>query len=335
MSLRDLCVDEWLGRRNNYAIIIDARSPREFEYSHIKDAINLYALSDKQYQEIGIIYKHDRAYAKALGASYICANLQDIIKQVYKLCKVGSLLGIYCAKGGMRSNSIGVVLSMIGYRVERLGGGYKAYRTQVLSSLNKPCSTKFITLFGNTGSYKTKLIQALNPSINLEKMANHLGSVFGAIAGAQPSQKCFEDGLFERLLNLKDKVCFIEGESRKIGSLTLPTSIYEAMRSGVNVEITASLHRRIECIMSDYANIDDKFFYECMNKISPFISRDAKDDANAAFERGDIAKVCEILLIKYYDKVYKKPSRVDVRICSDDFKTALDELNDIRSMLVK
>ena len=78
---------------------------------------------------------------------------------------------------------------MIGYRIYRLNGGYKAYRNHVLEFLERPLSTKFITLFGNTGCYKSKLIRALSPSIDLEAMANHLGSVFGAINGAQPSQK--------------------------------------------------------------------------------------------------------------------------------------------------
>ena len=91
---------------------------------------------------------------------------------------MGSAIGIYCAKGGLRSSSVGFVLSMIGYRVFRLNGGYKAYRNHVLEFLERPLSTKFITLFGNTGCYKSKLIRALSPSIDLEAMANHLGSVF-------------------------------------------------------------------------------------------------------------------------------------------------------------
>ena len=82
--------------------------------------------------------------------------------------------------------------------------------------------------------------------------------------------------------------------------------------------------------MSDYERVDSAFFYECMRKISPFISCEASEDAVRAFELGDTAKVAEILLVKYYDKVYKKPARIDVSVSSDDFEAAIARLNEIR-----
>ena len=331
MALFELDIEKWLEKRGEFEVLIDARSPHEYAYSHIKDALNLYALDDAEHKEVGTIYKSDRALAKSLGAKYICKNLQNIIDEVYKRAKVGSAVGIYCAKGGLRSSSVAYVLSMIGYRIYRLNGGYKAYRNHVLEFLERPLSTKFITLFGNTGCYKSKLIRALSPSIDLEAMANHLGSVFGAINGAQPSQKSFEDALFEKLITLKDQICFIEGESRRIGSLTLPKSLYEAMRCGICVEVSASLENRISCITSDYKSVDKAFFDECIKKISPFIDKEARDEAVAKFNENDIAKVAEILLTKYYDKVYKKNEKIDVFVSSDDFEEAVKKLNLIRA----
>ncbi|MGG7048164.1 MULTISPECIES: tRNA 2-selenouridine(34) synthase MnmH [unclassified Campylobacter] len=327
--LIELEISDWLKTRSEFDLLIDARSPNEFLYSNIASAKNFYALNDAQHKETGTLYKENRASAKVLGATYISQNIATHLQQIAQISRVGSMVGIYCARGGMRSSSIAHVLDMIGYRVVRLVGGYKAYREHVLRELNAPCDINFITLFGNTGSYKTKLIERLEPSINLEKMANHLGSVFGAIGGAQPSQKAFEDELFEKILSLKEqavKTCFIEGESRRIGALTLPASIYEAMRNGVNIQIIASMPKRVECTMKDYAKIDDSFFYECMRKITPFISSQVKSDAINAYEDGNIAKVCEILLEKYYDKVYKKQQRIDHTICSDDLETAVNEL---------
>ena len=52
--------------------------------------------------------------------------------------------------------------------------------------------------------------------------------------------------------------------------------------------------------------MDKVFFDECIKKISPFIDKEARDEAVAKFNENDIAKVAEILLTKYYDKVYKK-----------------------------
>lgn len=326
----DLEISSWLKLRDECELIIDARSPREYAYSHIKGAVNFYALDDTQHEQIGTLYKQNRAKAKVLGASYVCLNLSKHLPQIQELARVGARVGVYCARGGMRSNAIAQVLAMIGYRVLRLSGGYKAYRSFVQSYLNSPLKTRFITLFGNTGSRKTKLIKALSPSINLEAMAGHLGSVFGAICGVQPSQKAFEDALFERLRQLEGELCFIEGESRRIGSLTLPASLYEAMGQGVGVHIVASMHTRVACTMADYAKVDASFFNSCMTKIAPFIAKEAKEAAQEHFRANRLEKVCEILLEKYYDKVYKKPRKIDFVVNADDFETALSELENIR-----
>lgn len=333
MSLTELEISQWL--KQDYELIIDARSPAEFGYSHIKDAQNFYALSDDEHKEIGTIYKQNKAHAKVLGARYVCKNLDAHLEKIYDKHRVGSLVGVYCARGGMRSYSIASVLGMIGYRVVRLVGGYKEYRNHALNTINKVNQIKFITLFGNTGSFKTKLIESLDESVNLEKLANHLGSVFGSINGVQPSQKAFEDGIFESLLRLKNRVCFIEGESSRIGNLTLPKPLYLAMRDGISVEISASLERRIECIMADYSGVSGEFFHDCMKKITPFILKEARIEAIKAFENGEISRVCEILLTKYYDNVYKKPARVDFSICADDFLKARAELMAIYDDLVR
>ena len=51
----------------------------------------------------------------------------------------------------------------------------------------------------------------------------------------------------------------------------------------------------------------------------------------AKFNENDIAKVAEILLTKYYDKVYKKNENIDVFVNSDDFEEAVKKLNLIRT----
>ncbi|EAH5413071.1 tRNA 2-selenouridine(34) synthase MnmH, partial [Campylobacter coli] len=44
-------------QKENFSLLIDARSPREFLHSHLIGALNFYALNDEEYQEIGTIYK--------------------------------------------------------------------------------------------------------------------------------------------------------------------------------------------------------------------------------------------------------------------------------------
>ncbi|MCR4942339.1 MAG: tRNA 2-selenouridine(34) synthase MnmH [Campylobacter sp.] len=333
--LKELEISQWINERDNFSLLIDARSPREFSNSHIKGAKNFYVLNDDEYELTGTIYKENRAKAKLMGAKFVSQNIAKNLDEIAKISSVGSLVGVYCARGGMRSLSISYVLSMIGYRVVRLVGGYKSYRNFVLDELEKPSGLHFVTLYGYTGSFKTKLIQSLETSIDLEKIANHLGSAFGQINGEQPSQKAFENEIFESLRELKkhSKICFVEGESRKIGNLTIPKLFYEQMRNDTCVWVNASIQSRISCTLQSYENINSDFFYESMKRISPFICKQAKNDAINAYETGNKAKVCEILLINYYDKVYKKQDKIDFEINADDFQTARQKLLEISELV--
>ena len=45
-----------------------------------------------------------------------------------------------------------------------------------------------------------------------------------------------------------------------------------------------------------------------MQKIAPFMKKQFWQEAQEAFLRRDLQKVAEILLVEYYDKVYKKES---------------------------
>jgi tRNA 2-selenouridine synthase len=189
----------------------------------------------------------------------------------------------------------------------------------------------FITLSGNTGCGKSDLLNELNNVIDLEKMANHYGSVFGDVNGAQPTQKEFQNRLTHALLALKpEKKGFVEAESKRIGKIMLPSTLYRQMESGYRIEITAPLEQRVERIMRMYDTMNETFFRERMERISPYISRDDKAASIAAFENGDLAGVSEILLTKYYDKVYKITIKPDISICNDNLSKTLEILRGIQ-----
>lgn len=315
-------------------IIIDARSPREFAYSHIPNAQNFYALNDKEHEEIGTIYKNQsKHHAKVLGASYVCKNASKHLLNLEKSINNGAKIAIYCARGGLRSKSLGTILEQIGYRVWRVENGYKGYRNHVLNHLAKEPKVNFITLFGNTGCGKTRLIKRLSPHIDLEGLANHQGSTFGLIHGTQPTTKTFENNLSSILEKLdNESFCFIEGESRKIGNLTLPKPLYEKMHKGINVQIISSMEHRVKRIVSEYSDISDDFFFTCIKKIKPYIQKSAKEEIIKNYNQNNIDEVAHLLLENYYDKVYKQPKRIDYTIRFDeDIKKSLRELNDISS----
>lgn len=320
---------------DSYDLIIDARSPKEFELSRIPNAKNYYALNDEEHQEIGTMHKVASAFeARVKGAKYVCVNAALHIDSLYPAFKPNAKIAIYCARGGMRSYSLAVILSSIGYRIDRISGGYKSYRNFVLNYLENFEKLSFITLRGLTGCGKSELIQKLPNSIDLEKLSNHYGSVFGAVNGIQPTQKHFENLLVDALMHIDSKKpVFIEGESKRIGKIVVPSRLFEMISSGYEVRINAPLEERLERILNLYENISDNYFYFCMDRISPYIKKSSKDEIIKAYGEKNIKEVVKILLVEYYDTVYKKQERIDLTIDNQNNQNTLEILKNLQKNL--
>lgn len=330
--MQTIPIETFLASFDKYDLIIDARSPCEYGESHIPNARNFYALSDEEHAQVGTIYKQVSPFeARLKGASFVCLNAARHIQELYPAYNPGSKIAIYCARGGMRSSSLGTIFSSIGYPIERVIGGYKSYRTFITGYLDNLPSIHFLTLMGHTGCGKSDLVQELTNVIDLEKMAHHYGSVFGDVNGAQPTQKEFQNRLVHAILGLDlSQGAFVEAESKRIGKIMLPNSLYHQMDAGLRIEITAPLEQRVTRIMRMYDQMDESFFMGRMERISPYISRDDKASSITAFENGDLVRVSEILLTQYYDKVYKVTVKPTITICNDDHAKTVETLKEIQ-----
>ncbi len=333
--LKECDVETFLASREALDLLIDARSPKEFSESCIVGAQNFYALNDAQHQEIGTIYKQrSRNEAKILGARYICENVAAHLQTIAKYYPIGSKIGIYCARGGLRSSSIAIILSHIGYQVYRLEGGYKRYRAYVLTFFEQLPHRRFIVLGGKTGCGKTELLKRLSPSLDIEGFANHLGSSFGAVCGAQPSQKMFENSLFNALYALEpDQSIFVEAESKRLGKVTIPARVYQNIQAGVRVEITAPFEMRTKRILHYYQNVTPEFFYRAMAIIAPYIRKSVKEAIIDAYERRDLQSVVTFLLRDYYDLVYQKPLHVSFFFDNANEASCIASLINLRETL--
>lgn len=316
---------------NNADIIIDVRSPSEFKHSHIPNAINLPVFSDDEYKKVGTLYKQNRIEANFLGASLACKNISNMLGNRDLLNHKNKIL-IYCARGGNRSLSLYSVLSPLKLRVKRIEGGYKAYRNIVVNYLNKSINKTFLTLCGNTGCGKSELIQkAESWSIDLEKLCNHFGSSFGFLASEAketPSIKMFQNTLYCDLTNKKG-ILLIENESKKLGDIIIPNTLYNAYQNSKKILVTCDLEHRIGRILSLYKNIKNDDFINTMEKISPYIRKSIKNEIIDAFNNDDKGKVAELLLVKYYDLKYKK-NKHDFVVNSNDINKAYEEILDIK-----
>jgi tRNA 2-selenouridine synthase len=177
--------------------VCDVRSPSEFSSGHIPGAVNIPLFSDAERAAVGIRYKKEgRIPAILEGLKRSAPLMTEKLSKALSAAHSGKLL-VYCWRGGMRSEAMAWLFSLGDIETEVLEGGYKAYRNYILDRLSE--KRKMIVLGGLTGSSKTHIIRHLKSTghqiIDLEGLANHKGSAFGALGEfPQPSTEHFEIG---------------------------------------------------------------------------------------------------------------------------------------------
>lgn len=231
--------------------IIDVRSPAEYAEDHLPGAINLPVLDDAERAQVGTIYKQVSPFdARKIGGALVAANAARHIAGPLA-DRGGSWRAlVYCWRGGQRSGSFATILSQIGWRIERIDGGYKAWRALVVDRVqNRPVPAPVIVLDGNTGSAKTAILSRLADRgwqvIDLEGLAHHRGSLFGGHAEAQPSQKMFEGRLAAALEALDPaRPVLVEAESSRVGALTVPKALWQAICAAPRVRLDVPVEAR-------------------------------------------------------------------------------------------
>ncbi len=247
---------------HGFDALIDARSPAEYAEDHLPGAISLPVLSDAERARVGTIYVQQNAFsAKKIGAALVARNVAAHLD--------GPLAGfdgawrplVYCWRGGQRSGAFVTILKQVGWRAETLAGGYRTYRRLVSAAMyDQPLGRRLIVLEGNTGTAKTDLLHRLaargRQVVDLEGLAAHRGSVFGAVARPQPSQKAFEGALARAFSRLDPaRPVLVEAESSKIGNLLIPPAVWKAMKAAPRLRLEAPLAARAAYLARAYADI--------------------------------------------------------------------------------
>lgn len=287
--------------------IIDVRSENEFFSGHFPSAGNIPILSDEQRKIVGTIYKQNgREPAVFKGLELLGPFMSIRLKQGVKLVKDNQVL-VHCWRGGMRSQFYAFLLEFYGIEPILLKGGYKAFRGVVLKSFEEPL--KIIVLGGKTGSGKTILLNFLKEQgeqiLDLEHVANHRGSTFGALGMEdQPSQEQFENNLFTAIRKLdKNKIIWIEDESRTIGARVIPEGIWSQMKTTEKIYLDRDFEERLNQIMEDYANFSIADLKVSMLRIGKRLGPQHVKRAIELLENGEMREAFAMALI-YYDKTY-------------------------------
>ncbi|SFH21245.1 tRNA 2-selenouridine synthase [Palleronia marisminoris] len=294
--------------------IIDVRSPSEFAEDHVPGSINLPVLDDEERARVGTIYVQQSAFlARKLGAAIVARNAARHIEGPLSHHDGGWRPLVYCWRGGQRSGSFGSILAQIGWRVEVLDGGYQTYRRLVKETLyDRPFPCRVVLLDGFTGTAKTELLQVAARHgaqvIDLEGLANHRGSLFGAM-GAQPAQKGFESALAEVVRGLDPaRPVLVEAESSKVGERVVPPSLWKAMQAAPRVTVESPRDVRAGYLVRAYADIvsDPDRLDDILGKLVRLQGHERVDLWRQLAREGRIEALANDLMEHHYDPRYAK-----------------------------
>ncbi len=297
--------------------IIDVRSPGEFARDHLPGAISLPVLGDAERALVGTQYTQiDSFTARKTGAALVARNAARHIEDTL-IDRPGNWRAlVYCWRGGMRSNAFATILSQIGWRVDVLEGGYKAWRRLVVEALaTQEVAAPVVLLDGNTGTAKTELLGLLRVRglqvIDLEGLAHHRGSVFGDL-GAQPAQAGFDTRLALELAALDPaRPVVIEAESAKVGEINLPARLWAAMKAAPRIGILAPLPARADYLARSYADVvaDPARLDAAIERLRPLQPATRIVEWHKLAKAGAFEALAASLMEHHYDPRYSSQSR--------------------------
>ncbi len=298
----------------NFDDINDVRSPAEFAEDHLPGAISLPVLSDAERAEVGTIYKQVSAFtARKVGGALVARNAAEHLEGALADKGGGWRPLVYCWRGGQRSGSFATILAQVGWRVELVAGGYKAWRALVVKALEAAVPAPVVVLDGNTGSGKTDVLLRLRglgvQVIDLEGLAQHRGSLFGAMPGGQPSQKAFEGRLAMALAGLDPgRPVVVEAESSKVGECRVPARLWRAMVEAPRLAILASVAARGEYLVRAYGDLtaDAGRLQGIIERLRGSHSGEVIEGWLGMAGAGDFRELAEGLMAGHYDPRYEK-----------------------------
>ena len=345
MPIQKITIEEFLQLAKQHPVL-DVRSPGEYAHAHIPNAISLPLFTDEERKVVGTAYKQQsKQDAIKIGLDYFGGKMRKMVEEIEEIIgnmqlaisnkkthkitsndnqlPVANCILLHCWRGGMRSAGVAWLLDLYGFKVYTLVGGYKVYRKWVLAQFEK--EYQFNIIGGYTGSGKTLVLQQLAKQkksiIDLEALANHKGSAFGALGEVpQPKQEMFENLLAERLAvvgwqlavnaieatNDQLPTCiWLEDESQRIGNLQIPMPLWFTMRKRSVYFLDIPFEERLNYITEEYGKFEKEKLVNAIIRIQKRLGGlDTKNAINYLIENNH--KECFRILLTYYDKYYLK-----------------------------
>lgn len=302
--VRSLPVEQFLQAPG---IILDVRSPGEYEQGHIPGAVSFPLFTNAERASVGTCYKQQgRDRAVELGFEIVGPKTADFVKRAKQLAP-DRQVRVHCWRGGMRSESMAWLLGMAGLQVSVLAGGYKSFRRWVLDEFEIP--RPILILGGMTGMGKTDILAALAAQgaqvLDLEHLAHHRGSSYGNLGlPPQPTTEQFENSIALQWHSLDpSQPVWIEAESKRIGTCRIPEALFRQMDRSSVLEITRPRSERLQALVDLYGRADRADLIAATERIRKRLGGLRTQEALKFLQQEDLAAACDIIL-DYYDKTY-------------------------------
>lgn len=300
---------------HSYTLVIDARTPKEFAEDHLPGAINLPIVSQDEFAEVGTLHRTDPHRAYVVGAQYALRNVAQHIGSVIAPLPKHARLLVYCFRGGKRSRAWAEPLRNIGFAVDVLPGGWKAYRAWVRAGLAERIpQLQWRVLCGHTASGKTRLLHALQAQgaqvLDLEGAACHRGSLLGRLPDQpQPTQKGFDSALMAQISQFDPALpVWVEDESKRIGLLQIPDTLFAALRSAPAWRVSAPLEARVQACMADYPHLvqNPQAMLRALQPLKPLVGGAVLAAWQALADAGDVPTLFARVMQQHYDPCYAR-----------------------------
>ncbi|MCD8554077.1 tRNA 2-selenouridine(34) synthase MnmH [Seleniivibrio sp.] len=335
----ELSLKHILERGIEHFNLIDVRSEGEFIEDTIPTSVNIPLLNNEERAKVGTCYVQiGPKEARLLGVDLVSPKLPQLIRSFLDI-KDKRLTVVFCWRGGLRSASTAGLLKLAGLDVSRIEGGYKSFRNHVNSFFqNFSPDYSFINLYGPTGCGKTAILRQLDGNVrvlDLEKAAAHKGSSFGEVDEPEyqnVTQKNFETKIWYKLYREKEGAYLVEGESMKIGKVSVPKSLFSRMKSGVSVVAEVPLDARISFTVDNYKpELYKDEILRSLSRLKKYIGNAKAGELAKLLDAGDYESFTKILLESYYDPLYMRsiPDRPDYIIRYENIEEGKQQLEQI------
>jgi len=222
---------------------------------------------------------------------------------------IGQRLLVVYQEQGVRSELIIAYLAHIGLSVIEVQGGFKGLLSYISGFSYQRYQVQ--VLIGLCGSGKTErlaeLAEAGEQVVDLEAMAKHRGSAFGALPlQAQPSSEQFAIDLYFHICGLnKAKALYIEYEHLFLGSVQIPVGVQSLIECGNKLWLKPSKDERVARITKDYAHLSPKYLQAGLSQVEVQISKPHFQICSKFIFNKQFKEASELLL-NYYDEQYLK-----------------------------